>query len=77
MTVRSFISISRADCSEAVWELLESRGTEIERLRKELVQAYIRLCKYEGHLPITDSNGITWCELCEQKIDQSEKKDTN
>jgi len=41
---------------------------QVQILRKQLVNAYKKLCKYEGHVPIVDHEGETWCELCEEKI---------
>ena len=60
--------VSRAECSEKAWALLKLRADEITKLRAELVQVHKQLCKHNGHLPITDHEGNTYCELCQEKI---------
>jgi hypothetical protein len=64
--------VTREECSDAVWALLESYSAQINRLREELVGAYKRLCPIEGHAPIGDHTGAVWCELCEERIDNRE-----
>lgn len=57
---------------QEVLELRRSIAASIEynnELRNELVEAYGQVCKYRGHLPITDHEGVTWCELCEKRLD--------
>lgn len=49
-----------------------AHSEKVTRLQSELAEARATICKYEGHLPISDSEGNTYCELCEQKIGESE-----
>ena len=62
------VGVSREECSQAAWDMLEERRQRIEQLNNDLVKAYKRLCKYEGHLIIEAPDGTKWCELCEQEV---------
>lgn len=43
--------------------------TKDSRARQEEMQKLMAwLCRHEGHLPITDHNDRTWCELCGTEI---------
>lgn len=65
---KKYFYVDRSECSVDAWNLLEYRRLEIMRLNAEIVKLYKRLCKYEGHLPITDKDDRTRCELCESEI---------
>lgn len=54
--------------AEEIDALLVARSAEVRELRDELVRAYKRLCRYEGHLTITDPDGREWCERCHDEI---------
>jgi hypothetical protein len=60
--------VTREECSDKVWALFEHYTNRIRALDNELTEAYKRLCRYEGHLPIRNSDGHAWCELCGQKL---------
>lgn len=65
--------VARNDCSAKAWALLEHRANEMQRMRSEIVELYRRLCRYEGHLPISDSEGRWWCERCVRSTRQFRK----
>ena len=56
--------VSADDLVPEVCKLLSSWEQQIHELQAEPRDAYKRLCKYEGHVPIYDSDGGAWCELC-------------
>ena len=64
------IVISRSECSDKVWLRIIELCDEKIQLRRDIVALHKSLCKYEGHLPIHDSEDQVWCELCESKLER-------
>lgn len=61
-------TIRRSDCNEKAWSFIRYQGDELNKLGRQLVELQKKLCRYEGHLPISDYDGQTWCELCNSKL---------
>lgn len=49
-------------------ELLNYSSKYNTLLTAENLKLCNRLCKYEGHLPISGPEKRTWCELCEEEL---------
>ncbi|MDP2127213.1 MAG: hypothetical protein Q8K97_07525 [Pseudohongiella sp.] len=60
--------VTRADCSDAAWELLAQMTVRIVELQDQLREAHAVICKQQGHLPISGSTS-TWCELCNTRLE--------
>ena len=56
------------EMSDRVKDYVHYQHKQVALLREEIVQLNKKLCKYEGHLLINDSEGRTWCELCQEEI---------
>ena len=57
------ITVKETECSKDAWDFICYQRGRIQELEDEILRLSKRLCKHEGHLPITDSTGRTTCEL--------------
>lgn len=65
--------VSRKECSENAWKLLGLRAEAYKILSAENLKLQKHLCLYKGHLPISDGQGNTYCELCQEQIGDSDE----
>jgi len=62
------ITVKETECSKDAWDFICYQRGRIQELEDEILRLSKRLCKHEGHLPITDSTGRTTCELCHSDL---------
>lgn len=62
------VSISEEEATPKSWAFIEHQAEVMKTLEDQLLTTQKRLCKHEGHLPISDSDNIDWCELCGERL---------
>ena len=61
-------SISEAESTPKAWLFIQYQAARRIEMEAEQLKTYKKLCKYEGHVPISGVGEEVYCELCCERI---------